>query len=87
MAFWTGAPGPRVCRFGVDSAARYRDEGGAVQIAAVGDLAAAARDVDVPEDLARLPGRSVGPATAGALRDPSVRLLAHATGVSATMVP
>ncbi|MEV8221863.1 2-phospho-L-lactate guanylyltransferase [Dietzia maris] len=87
MAFWTGAPGPRVCRFGVDSAARYRDEGGAVPIAAVGDLAAASRDVDVPEDLARLPGRSVGPATAGALRDPSVRLLAHATGVSATMVP
>lgn len=87
MAFWTGAPGPRVCRFGIDSAARFRVEGDAVPIAAVGDLTAAARDVDVPEDLARLPGRTVGPATAGALRDPAVRLITHATGVSATMVP
>ncbi|KAA0919506.1 2-phospho-L-lactate guanylyltransferase [Dietzia sp. ANT_WB102] len=87
MAFWTGAPATRVCRFGLDSAARYRVEGGAVPIAVKGDLDAAARDVDVPGDLAALPGRSVGPATAGALRDPSVRLLVRANGVSATMVP
>lgn len=87
MAFWTGDPATRVCRFGVDSAVRFRVEGGAVRIAVDDDLGAAARDVDVPDDLAALPGRRVGPATAGALRDPAARLLAHATGVSATMVP
>ena len=87
MAFWTDTATARVCRFGVDSAIRYRVEGGAVAIEVGDDLGAATRDVDVPGDLEALPGRAVGPATAGALLDPSVRLLAHASGVSATMVP
>lgn len=87
MAFWTTVPGTRVCRFGIDSAARFRVGGGAVPIPVEGDLGAAARDVDLPGDLAALPGRTVGTATAGVLRDPAVRLLAHATGVSDTMVP
>lgn len=87
MAFWTGPPGARVCRFGPDSAARFRVEGGAVPLAVDDDLAPAARDVDLPDDLLALPGRRIGPATAAALRDPVIRLPAHASGPSATMVP
>lgn len=86
MAFWTGAPDSRVCRFGPDSAARFR-AGGAVTVGVAADLAAASRDVDIPADLATLSARDVGAATAGALRDPSTRHATHADGVSATMVP
>ncbi|MCT1712735.1 2-phospho-L-lactate guanylyltransferase [Dietzia cinnamea] len=86
MAFWTGAPDSRVCRFGPDSAARFR-AGGAVTVGVAADLAAASRDVDIPADLATLSARDVGAATAGALRDPSTRHATHADGISATMVP
>ena len=86
MAFWTGPPASRVCRFGPDSAARFR-EGGAVTVGAAADLGAATRDVDVPADLAALSARDIGAATAEALRDPATRRCTHADGVSATMVP
>ena len=69
MAFWTSdGSGDRVCRFGVDSARRFRDEGGAVEIQ-VSDPSsdAASHDVDVPGDLSRLRGRRVGAATSIAL--------------------
>ncbi|AWH93869.1 2-phospho-L-lactate guanylyltransferase [Dietzia lutea] len=85
MAFWTGAPESRVCRFGPDSATRFR-AGGAVTVGVAADLAAAARDVDIPADLATLSARDVGAATAETLRDPSTRHATHVHGVSATMV-
>ncbi len=67
MAFWTSSA-ERVSRFGVDSADRFRHLGGAAEIAT--DHAGrgpATRDVDVPEDLAGMSGRRVGPATRRAL--------------------
>lgn len=69
MAFWAAThTGDRVCRFGVDSARRFRDEGGAVAIPVTGpSWDAASRDVDVPGDLSRLRGRRVGAATSIAL--------------------
>ncbi|MGN0101921.1 MAG: 2-phospho-L-lactate guanylyltransferase [Dietzia sp.] len=86
MAFWTGARATRVCRFGPGSAARFRD-GGAVPVGVTADLGAATRDVDDPADLAALPARDVGPATAEVLHDPRSRHGTHADGLSATMVP
>lgn len=63
MAFWTGSS-DRVSRFGVDSAARFRQIGGAVEIVTGhAGRGSATRDVDVPEDITGLSGRPVGPAT------------------------
>ena len=87
MAFWTGPAASRIPRFGADSAARHVTEGGAVPLLAADTSGAAGRDVDTPEDLAGLSGRSVGEATATTLRARTDAPGAHAAGVSATMVP
>jgi len=92
MAFWSGAAtGPdrdsvRVSRFGPGSAARFRVDGGAVDLADLDPGGAGRRDVDTPEDLAALTGRTVGAATAAALRVHSGTLSSPGPGVSATMV-
>src|SRR5699024_8179622 len=91
-AFWSGAAtGPdrdsvRVSRFGPGSAARFRVDGGAVDLADLDPGGAGRRDVDTPEDLAALTGRTVGAATAAALRVHSGTLSSPGPGVSATMV-
>lgn len=87
MVFWTGPATTRVPRFGGDSAARHVSEGGAVPLLGADTSGAAGRDVDTPEDLAGLSGRTVGGATATTLRARADAPGAHAAGVSATMVP
>lgn len=87
MAFWTGSGSERVPRFGTDSASRHLLEGGAVPLTGADPTGAAARDVDTPEDLARLTARAVGGATASAIGALGDVLPPHAGGVSATMVP
>lgn len=87
MAFWTGSAGARIPRFGIDSAARHRAEGGAVPLHGADPSGASGRDVDTPEDVAALAGLAVGEATAAVLQTPSLAQSAHSTGVSATMVP
>lgn len=86
MAFWTGAT-DRVCRFGVDSAERFRRLGGAVVLTAGdGPWGAAARDVDTPDDLVDLAGRRIGEATRRALRGVPVPLRGPGAPESVTMV-
>lgn len=68
MAFWTG-PGDRVNHFGAGSADRFRHLGGAEEIAVDSPRRGeAARDVDIPDDVAGLADRRVGAATARVLR-------------------
>lgn len=87
MAFWTG-PASRVCRFGVDSADRFRRLGGAV-VVSVDDShwGTAARDVDTARDLADLAGRHMGAATRRALQGVPAALLSPGAPESVTMVP
>lgn len=86
MAFWTG-PSDRVCRFGPDSAARFRTEGGAAAIPrADSGWDAASRDVDVPGDLTRLLRRRVGIATSRLLEGGTTPLACTIGAESATMV-
>lgn len=87
MAFWTGPARFRTPRFGADSAARHLREGGAVSLRHADPTGAAGRDVDTPEDLVGLSGRSVGGATATTLRAGSGAHDARVTAVSATMIP
>ncbi len=87
MAFWTGPARARIPRFGADSAARHVSEGGAVPLRNADTSGVAERDVDTPEDLAELSGRSVGGATATTLRARTDAPAAHSPGVSVTMVP
>lgn len=86
MAFWTGRA-ERVCRFGTDSAERFRREGDATSISADGTAwDAASRDVDIPGDVTRLRGRRVGTATARVLQGGSSPLVCGDRAQSATMV-
>lgn len=86
MAFWTGSA-DRVSHFGAGSADRFRHLGDAVAIAADStNWAAAARDVDTPEDVADLVGRRVGSATEHALRRVPTPLRARDGTESVTMV-
>lgn len=87
MAFWTAAASDRVPRFGADSAERFRNQGGAVSLAGIDPSGISRRDVDTPEDLSALPGRSLTGATAQALRRHTGPDAAPAGGLSATMVP
>ncbi|PAY24916.1 2-phospho-L-lactate guanylyltransferase [Dietzia natronolimnaea] len=86
MAFWTGPVEERRPRFGPGSAARHVSDGGAVALDGADPSGASGRDVDTPEDVLALTGRTVGAATAAVIRTPSARQRPHAAGVSATMV-
>ena len=86
MAFWTGST-DRVIHFGAGSADRFRHLGGAEDIAV--DNAAwggAARDVDIPEDVAGLDARRVGTATACVLQGVPASLRVRDGAESVTMV-
>lgn len=86
MAFWTGST-DRVIHFGPGSADRFRHLGGAEDIAV--DNAAwggAARDVDIPEDVAGLDARRVGTATACVLQGVPASLRVRDGAESVTMV-
>lgn len=86
MAFWTGSTS-RTSLFGPDSADRYRRLGGAEVIGVDGaGWGEAARDVDIPEDVADLAGRRVGPTTGRALRGVPVSLRGGGGTESVTMV-
>ncbi|MBB1028052.1 2-phospho-L-lactate guanylyltransferase, partial [Dietzia sp. DQ11-38-2] len=61
-------------------------EGGAVALEGADPSGASGRDVDTPEDVLALAGRSVGEATAAVIGTPSECQRPHAAGVSATMV-